>query len=155
MYDLTQFPEKLSSLPATLLVPGETPVYYWRVEQGHYPGASDAQLRCDDGNRDEYRAQFLTKLLRFVPLQVDAYPKITVEWRGGAQFQQQITSAVQEQMSELRNINASLQLLFPSLPRPKLEVVIDDERSDKSTALPAVKIDDAAKLRVAFSDPLP
>jgi hypothetical protein len=35
------------------------------VEPGNYDNPPDASGSCDDGNRDEYRAQYLNELIGF------------------------------------------------------------------------------------------
>jgi hypothetical protein len=157
LYHLTQFPERIPWLSATFLIGGETPVYYWRDEPENYDNPPDARVACDDGNRDEYRAQYLIKLLPPFPrIALEAYPHVTLEWRDDILYQQQFATAIEKPMAQLHDMVASLhqsQLLAPgpaSLAKPQLEVVIDDERRDKSLSLPSVKVDETAP----FSKPL-
>jgi len=162
LYDLTQFPERFPASAAILLASGETPVYYWRAESGNYENPPDARVRCDDGDRDEYRAQYLTRLLGYVPLRLVAYPTVQIRWLGGALLQPEPAEIVEKQMADLRSARASLQQLFPPrapggayLPAPHLELVIDDRRQDKSIPLPVPKLDETVEIRTNFSNPLP
>jgi hypothetical protein len=80
LYILTQFPERLPGVQAIFLVGGDTPVYYSRVEPGNYDNPGDAPGFCDDGNRDQYRAQYLVRLLANSSPQIklDPYPYATI-----------------------------------------------------------------------------
>jgi hypothetical protein len=111
LYQLTQYPDRIPWLSATFLVGGETPVYYWRAEPGNYDNPTDAWGACNDGNRDEYRAQYLTKLLSasFPRITLNAYPRTILEWHDDARFQRDISATVEKQMAELREAFASLQ----------------------------------------------
>ena len=62
VYQLTQFPDRFG-LDNTFLVGGYTPVYYIRVQPGNYDNPEDLAGSCDDGNRDEYRAQYFARLV--------------------------------------------------------------------------------------------
>jgi hypothetical protein len=161
LFQLTQFPDRIPWLSTVFLIGGETPVYYWRAEPGNYDNPPDVRGACDDGNRDEYRAQYLMKLVPPFPrIALDAYPNVRLEWRGDILYQQEFAAAVEKQLAQLRSGVASLQqsqLLAPSpaLANPRLETVIDDERRDKSVPLPSVRVDKTVGIRTAFSKPLP
>ena len=111
LYLLTQFPERMSGLTATFLIGGDTPVYYWRAEPGNYDNPPDAPGFCDDGNRDRYRAEYLTRLLfpSFPRITLDPYPEVHIEWKGETDYRQRLLAAVEEQRTEFRRALASLQ----------------------------------------------
>lgn len=163
LYQLTQFPERIRWL-ATFLVGGPTAVYYWRVETGNYDNPPDDPGYCDDGDRDRYRAQYLAKLLEFSSLKIplDAYRDIAVEWQNEDQFRQQVLVAVEEQRDRFRGAVAWLHESERWLTaaeaaslQPRLEIVIRDWRSDRSTQLPALLgPDETVTVRTAFSRPL-
>jgi hypothetical protein len=161
LYHLTQFPERIPWLSTTFLIGGETLVYYWRAEPGNYDNPPDARGACDDGNRDEYRAQYLIKLLPpFPQIALEAYPQVILEWHDDVLYQEQFSLAVEKQQAQLRSLVTSLQqsqLLRPSpaaLASPRLEVLIHDERRDKSVPLPSVRVDESVGIVAAFSKPL-
>lgn len=164
LYLLTQFPERMPGLAATFLVTGDTTVYYWRVETGNYDNPPDAPGSCDDGDRDRYRAQYLTRMMEssVPPMSGDPYPQRTIVWKDAADYTQRLLAAVEEQCTEFRRVVSSLQqsglALTPaeSAPlKPRLEIVIRDERADRTTPLPAVLDNDAAiAVRPAFTKPL-
>jgi hypothetical protein len=164
LYHLTQFPERIPSVTAAFLVGGPTAVYYWRVETGNYDNPPDDPGGCDDGDRDRYRAQYLAKMLEFsfpqIPL--DPYREITIEWRNEDQFRQQVLTAVEEQRDHFRRAVAWLHEFGRLLTaeeaaslQPRLEIVIRDRRSDRSTQLPSLlDQDETIALRTACSRPL-
>lgn len=164
LYLLTQFPERMPGLTVTFLIGGDTTVYYWRVEPGNYDNPPDAPGSCDDGNRDRYRAQYLTRLMdsSFPRISLDPYPQVTIEWKGETDYRQRLLAAVEEQRTEFRRALASLQepgrVLNPSETatlKPRLEIVIRDERADRSTPLPAaLENDGTVAVRTAFTKPL-
>jgi hypothetical protein len=80
LYVLTQFPARLPGVKAIFLVAGDTPIYYLRFESGNYDNPGDAPGFCDDGNRDQYRAQYLVRLLANSSPQIklDPYPYATI-----------------------------------------------------------------------------
>ena len=164
LYLLTQFPERMPGLTATFLVGGDTTVYYWRVEPGNYDNPPDAPGSCDDGDRDRYRAQYLTRLMEssFPRMSMDPYPQITIVWKDEADYRQRLLATVEEQRTEFRRAVASLQhsgqVLTPAESatlKPRLEIVVRDERADRSTPLPAVlENDGTVAVRPAFTKPL-
>jgi hypothetical protein len=164
LYQLTQFPERMPQLRATLLVRGETSVYYWRVEPGNYDNPSDALGGCDDGNRDLYRAQYLNKLAEssFPRISLDAYPRASIEWHGASSYEERVIAAVEEQRKlfnravvYLRDSDRSLTATEAAPLKPRLEIEIRDERTDRSAPLPAVlgNSEDVAVVTI-FSKPL-
>jgi hypothetical protein len=164
LYLLTQFPERMPRLSATLLIGGDTAVYYWRTEPGNYDNPPDAPGACDDGNRDRYRAQYLARLMdpTFPRISPDAYPQVYIEWRSETDYRQRLLAAVEEQRAEFRRVLAALQdpgrALNPAeaaILKPRLEVVIRDGRTDRSIPLPEVLKDDGiVAVRTAFTQPL-
>jgi hypothetical protein len=164
LYLLTQFPERMPGLTATFLIGGDTTVYYWRIEPGNYDNPTDAPGSCDDGDRDRYRAQYLTRLMEssFPRISLDPYPQTTIEWKGEADYRQRLLAGVEEQRTEFRRAVASLQesgrVLTPAEAatlKPRLEIVIRDERADRSALLPAVlENDGTVAVRTAFTKPL-
>jgi hypothetical protein len=164
LYLLTQFPERMPGLTATFLVGGDTTVYYWRVEPGNYDNPPDAPGSCDDGDRDRYRAQYLTRLMEssFPRMSMDPYPQITIVWKDEADYRQRLLATVEEQRTEFRRAVASLQhsgqVLTPAESatlKLRLEIVIRDERADRSPPLPAVlENDGTVSVRSTFLKPL-
>jgi hypothetical protein len=164
LYLLTQFPERMPGLTATFLVGGDTTVYYWRVEPGNYDNPPDAPGSCDDGDRDRYRAQYLTRLMEssFPRMSMDPYPQITIVWKDEADYRQRLLATVEEQHTEFRRAVASLQhsgqVLTPAESatlKLRLEIVIRDERADRSPPLPAVlENDGTVSVRSTFTKPL-
>jgi hypothetical protein len=164
LYLLTQFPERMPGLTATFLVGGDTTVYYWRVEPGNYDNPPDAPGSCDDGDRDRYRAQYLTRLMEssFPRMSMDPYPQITIVWKDEADYRQRLLATVEEQRTEFRRAVASLQqpgqVLTPAESatlKPRLEIVVRDERADRSTPLPAVlENDGTVAVRPTFTKPM-
>jgi len=164
LYLLTQFPERMTGLTATLLIDGDTTVYYWRVEPGNYDNPPDARGSCDDGDRDRYRAQYLTRLMEssFPRMSMDPYPQITIVWKDEADYRQRLLATVEERRTEFRRAVASLQhsgqLLTPAESatlKLRLEIVIRDERADRSPPLPAVlENDGTVSVRSTFTTPL-
>jgi len=162
LYLLTQFPERMPRLTATLLAPGDNAVYYWRAEAGSYDNPPDAPGSCDDGDRDRYRAQYLTRLLNssFPRMSTDAYPRITIVWKGEPDYRQRLLAIVDGQRAEFRRVVASLQqsgvltTAESATLKPRLEIVIRDERADRSTSLPAIVENGTVAVRPAFTTPL-
>jgi hypothetical protein len=163
LYSLTQFPERMPELTATFLVGGETTVYYWRIEPGNYDNPPDFAGTCDDGNRDQYRAQYLNNLMQisFPRISLDPYRQVTIEWEDEHRYRQELIRAVEEQRAAFRRAVACLQgtvrVLTPAEAatlRSRLEIVIRDERADPSAPLPAVlENDETTVVRTAFSEP--
>jgi len=164
LYLLTQFPERMPGLTATFLVGGDTTVYYWRVETGNYDNPPDDPGSCNDGDRDRYRAQYLNRLMEssFPRMSIDPYPHRTIVWKDEADYRQRLLSSVEEQRTGFRRVVASLQqsgqALTPaeSAPlKPRLEIVVRDERADRTTPLPAVlENEGTVVVRSAFTKPL-
>jgi hypothetical protein len=157
LYLLTQFPGRITWLPATLLVDGETHVSYWRAEPGNYDNPADVPGYCDEGNRDRYRAQYLKKFIT-----VDPYPELIIQWSDENQYRRRVMAAVEEQRAAFRRAVACLreagQILTPAEAealQPRLEMVIRDERTDRSAPLPTVlENDESVAVRTAFTKPL-
>ena len=164
LYFLNQFPERIPYLTDTFLIGGETPVYYWRDEPGNYDNPTASHGACDEGNRDQYRAQYLNKLMEpwFPQIKLDAYPHTTIEWKGEADYRQQLTRIAEEQRARFHSVIALLQdtaqVLTPSEAAPlklRLEVVIRDDRSRRSVPLPAISEQEThVSIRTTFSAPL-
>jgi hypothetical protein len=164
LYLLTQLPERMPGLTATFLVGGDTTVYHWRVEPGNYDNPPDDPGFCDDGNRDQYRAQYLTRLMESSSsrISLDPYPQMTIEWKGETDYRQRLLAIAEEQRTEFRRAVASLQesgrVLTPAETatlKPRLEIVIRDERTDRSALLPAVvENDGTVAVRPAFTKPV-
>jgi hypothetical protein len=168
-YQITQFPERMPAPTATLLASGETAVYYLRVESGRYSrygySPDDDPGSCDDGNRDEYRAQYLTRLMRFSfpRITLAAYPpEVTIVWDGATAYKQQLIAEVEKQRTEFRRAVTVLQESEHALTtaeaatlKLRLEIVIHDWRADRSAPLPTVLEDDGTvAVRTAFTKPL-
>jgi len=163
-YLLTQFPERIPWLATTFLVDGPTPVYYWRSETGNYENPPEGAGGCDGGDRDRYRAQSLARLTEFSYPRVtlDPYPEIRIEWRNEDEFRSRVLEAVAKQQDDFRrsvtSVRESRRLLTPEeAPSrvPRIEIVIRDRRSDRSTQLPIpLASNEAVAVRPAFSKPL-
>jgi hypothetical protein len=147
LYILSQVPQRLPGVNATYLVGGDTPIYYLRVEPGNYDNPGDAPGYCDDGNRDQYRAQYLSKLMANSSPQnkLDPYPDATIVWNGEADYKRQLLAAVEQQRTLLRRavttLQDSAQVLTPAEAetlKPQIEILIRDDRTTKSASLPSL-----------------
>ncbi|MGA8026410.1 MAG: hypothetical protein WB992_04640 [Bryobacteraceae bacterium] len=163
LYQLTQFPGRIPWVTATFLIDGPTPVYYLRAEPGNYDNPPDSPGYCYDGDRDQYRAQYVTKLLQFTfpKISLDPYPLISIEWRDEINYAQRLSAAIEQQITAFHLALASLEsihLLTPdeaSSLRPRVEVVISDRRRDRSVPLPDFgKSDGSVQVTAAFRPPL-
>lgn len=163
LYDLTQFPDRLTGVTPTFLVGGETTVYYMRVEPGNYDNPPDASGDCNDGNRDTYRAQYLNKMLDSSSgISLDPYPQVSIVWRNEGQYRQQLTAALEEKRARFRGAVVKLQdsdrvltAAESATLQPRVEIVIYDQRANKSVPLPALSgRDGRATVRTAFAKPL-
>jgi hypothetical protein len=146
LYLLSQFPQRLPGVTATYLVGGDTPVYYLRVEPGNYDNPGDDPGACDDGNRDQYRAQYLGRLMASAspPIKLDAYPYTTIEWKGETDYRQQLLATVEQQSALFRRALAAVEdparVLGPGETetwKPRIEILVRDDRANKSVLLPA------------------
>lgn len=160
LYLLTQFPETFSYYNATFLVGGDTPVYYWRVALGNYDNPSENPGACHDGNRDEYRAQYLNRMMRNPRINLNPYPQVSITWKGEVNYRQELVAAVEEQrtvfhrvLASLRDSDRGLTLAEVETLKPRIEVKILDERHDRSTPLPAV-LDATVSREAEFTEPL-
>jgi len=161
LYWLTQFPERMPGLTATLLVDGDTTVFYWRVEPGNYDNPPDAPGSCDDGNRDAYRAQYMNKLMGFSNIRLNVFPHETIEWHGDADYKQQLLAVVEKQRATFCHVLWSLQqsdrgvtAAEAAILKPRLEIVILDQRSESSGPLPALSEHHVPAPITTFSNPL-
>lgn len=164
LYFLNQFPERIPYLTDTFLVGGKTPVYYWRDEPGNYDNPTASPGACDDGNRDQYRTQYLNKLMEpWLPgTKLEAYPHRAIEWKGEADYRQQLITIPEEERIKFHSavvfLQDTAQVLTPSEAAPlklRLEIVIRDDRSRQSVPLPAIsERDTSIQVRTAFSKPL-
>ena len=129
-------------MKAIFLVANVTPVYYLRVEPGHYDNPGDTPGFCDDGNRDQYRAQYLAGLMASSSPQInlDSYPYETVVWKDDTGYRQQVLAIVKAQRTLFRRAIARLE---------------DSDRAIKSAPLPAFPEQDGSVLvQTGFSKPL-
>lgn len=164
VYQLTQFPERYSGSAMTFLVGGPTNVYYFRPERGNYENSLDDPGACNDGNRDQYRAQYLNKLVEFYGLSdtVNAYPDVWIEWRSEPGYTRQLQADIERRHANFRAILSCLQNQVRALTveesgtlKPHIEIVIRDERKDRSVPLPPVLENDPGVIvRSQFSKPL-
>jgi hypothetical protein len=161
LYSLTQFPERMPGLSTTFLVDGDTTVYYWRVEPGNYDNPPDLPGSCDDGNRDGYRAQYVNKLTGFSDIRLNAYPHETIFWQGDADYKQQLLAVLEKQRASFHHIVMSLQQSGRVLTasegatlKPRLEIMILDQRADRSVPLPVLSEHDVPAPITTFSKPL-
>lgn len=135
LYLLTQFPERIPAIEAIFLVGGETAVYYLRVGPGNYDNPSDVPGSCDDGNRDVYRTQYLKELAEpsIRPFDLDAYPRVTIEWKGEDTYRKQLFAEVEQRQAEFqRAVRRLLELgtLTTSETadlKPRIEIVVRDQ----------------------------
>ncbi|MDT8070536.1 MAG: hypothetical protein ROO76_20415 [Terriglobia bacterium] len=163
-YYLTQFPERFPSPTETFLISGPTDVYYLRLEAGNYDNPPDDPGACNDGNRDQYRAQYLNKLAESYCLNdaANAYPHVAIEWSGGSGYARQLRAALEHRRAELRSVVSCLHDQIRALTaeeagalKPKIEIVIRDERKDRSVPLPPVLENDPSVIvHSHFSKPL-
>jgi hypothetical protein len=163
LYVLTQFPERLG-VNVVFLVAGTTPVYYLRVEPGNYDNPGDAPGFCDDGNRDQYRAQYVAALMANSSPQIklDPYPHATVVWKDDTDYRQQVLAIVEAQrtlfrraMTPLEGSARALTSVETETLKPRIEILIRDDRANKSAALPALPEHDGSVLaRTNFTKPL-
>jgi hypothetical protein len=158
LYQLTQFPERLSGLAPTFLVGGATPVYYLRVEPGNYDNPGDVRGCCDDGNRDEYRAQYLANLLGQAFL--SPYPHTMIDWKDESNYKERLLAVIETQRAKFRESVAALResarILTPAESEAlklRIELVIRDDRRNRSVPIPPVAESDTV-VRTAFSKPL-
>ena len=163
LYLLTQFPERIPAIEATFLVGGETAVYYLRFGPGNYDNPSDVPGSCDDGNRDVYRAQYLKKLAEpsFPPFNLDAYPRVTIEWKGEDTYKNKLFAEVEQRQAQFqRAVRRLLELgtLTTSEAadlKPRIEIVIRDDRTDQRVSLPSLGGNDGiVAVRSKFLRPL-
>jgi hypothetical protein len=163
LYQLTQFPERIPDATVTFLVGGQTPVYFQRTEPGAYDNPPEGPGYCYDGDRDQYRADYLNKLvdLCYPQINLSPYPQVVIVWDGEADYKQQLMSAIDEQRTLYRRMIACLRensrVLSPALAAsfaPRLEVVIRDERSDRRPLPKVLQDDREIPIRAAFSKPL-
>jgi len=164
LYLLTQFPDVMPMLTATLLIRGDTSIYYWRVEPGNYDNPPESPGACYDGNRDKYRAQYLATLARSFPprMPLDPYPLVIIDWKGEGDYRHRLLAILEDQRAQFNHVAASLkesESVLTSVEaatlKPHLEFVIRDERANQSTPLPTVlESRDAAPIRRAFTPPL-
>jgi hypothetical protein len=162
LYQLTQFPERLASVVgATFLVNGEIPVYYLRVEPGNYDNPPDAAGYCEDGNRDQYRSQYLNEILKPAAARWSAYPYETLQWRDEASYRGQLQELVDQQKAKFSMAVTSLLQsgrLTAGEARNlhlRLEIVISDDRVNHSLALPELsQYELTVPVRAAFTPPL-
>jgi hypothetical protein len=164
LYVLTQFPERLPGVKAVFLVAGDTPVYYLRVQPGNYDNPGDAPGFCDDGNRDQYRAQYLARLMAnsSPEIKLDPYPYATIAWKDGTDYRQQLLAIVEKQRTLFRRAIAQLEDSARALTpgetetlKPRIEVLIRDHRANKSAPLPAFPEQDGSVLvQTSFTKPL-
>jgi len=161
LYWLTQFPERMPGLPTTFLVDGDTTVYYWRVEPGNYDNPPDLSGSCDEDNRDGYRAQYVNKLMGFSDIKLNSFPYERIEWHGDADYKQQLLAAVEKQRATFRHIVWSLQQSDRVLTaseaatlKPRLEIMILDQRADRSVPLPVLSEHGVPARMITFSKPI-
>jgi hypothetical protein len=147
LYVLTQFPERLPGVKAIFLVAGDTHVYYLRVQPGNYDNPGDAPGFCDDGNRDQYRAQYLGRLMAnsSPQIELDPYPCATIARKDDTDHRQQLLAIVEGQRTLFRRAIAPLEDSARALTRvetetlkPRIEILIHDDRANKSGPLPAL-----------------
>jgi hypothetical protein len=135
-----------------------------RVEPGNYDNPGDAPGFCDDGNRDQYRAQYVAALMANSSPQIklDPYPHATVVWKDDTDYRQQVLAIVEAQRTLFRRamtpLEGSARALTPVATetlKPRIEILIRDDRANKHAALPASPEQDGSVLaRTNFAKPL-
>jgi len=163
LYHLTQFAERIPWLEAHFLIGGDTSVYYWRADPGNYDNPPDDPGYCDDGNRDEYRAQYLAKLLAdaWPEIRLKSHPEVRIEWHGEDAYRRELIRAVEEQRTSfrravmfLKNDGRLLTADEAASLQPGLEILIRDKRSDQSMPLPVVNHGSSIEVLTDFRKPL-
>jgi hypothetical protein len=161
LYQLTQFPERLPKVRATLLVSGETPVYYLRMEPGNYYNPPDATGYCDDGNRDRYRSQYLNEMLKPAEANWNAYPYEIIEWRNEASYRGKLQDLVDRQRAKFFGLVAALRQSGALTSNEaanlalRLEMLIRDDRAHHSSPLPELSEQElTVPVKSAFTPPL-
>ncbi|MCU1284154.1 MAG: hypothetical protein JWO13_504 [Acidobacteriales bacterium] len=163
LYYLTQFPERMG-LPVTFLVGGKTPVYFGRLEHGNYDNPSDIPDACNDGNRDDYRAEYLNQFLQSPSqsINLSAYPTTSIAWRSEAMFKSDLIAAVKDEQAKFLRVTSLLRekgLLTSAEAeglQPKIEVVIQDYRNNRTAPIPTfTDNENALAVKSAFTKPLP
>jgi hypothetical protein len=155
LYLLMQFPDRFQGLTATFLVGGDTPIFYYRVDPGNYENPPDDPGYCAEGDRDRYREKYLDK-----HVSVLAYPGVALVWTNDQRYKQELIGAVQQAYAPFLNAVASLQtsgLLTPAEAtnlKPRMEMMISDDRDKPKAPLPTVQVDKCVTVRTAFTKPL-
>ena len=159
MYLLSQY--KLFHDP-TLLIDGQTPVYFFREEREDY--INPAEMRsCNYGNRDTYRAQYLKELLQpsYSLPSFEAYPTVHVTWEGVNSYKQAVIEGVEKQrrgfhwIVEFLKDTGLLTAEQAATLQLREEVVISDHRNSRETPLPQVLQDgNGLSIRAEFTQPL-
>jgi len=119
---------------------------------------------CDDGNRDQYRSQYLaTRMANSAPqIKVDLYPYATIAWKGDIDYRPQVLAIVEAQRSLFRHAIAQLQDSGRALTpvetetlQLRIEILVRDDRANKSASLPVLPEQDGSVLvRTNFTKPL-
>jgi hypothetical protein len=106
---------------------------------------------------------YLAKLLQYSPIakSLAAYPRVAIDWRGGASYRRQLAAAIEERRTFFNLAVADLQALRVLTPdeaaslKPRIEIVIRDLRADHSVPLPNVSRDDGLiAFKTDFTQPL-
>ena len=143
---------------ATLLIEGQTPVYFFREERNDYINPAEMPS-CNYGNRDTYRAQYLAKLAR-LSYMLEAYPTVYISWEGTDNYKHAVSEGIEKQWVRLHWVKEDLKgagLLTAeeaATLQPRQEVIISDHRSSRAVPLPQVLEDrDGLSIRAEFTQP--
>jgi hypothetical protein len=103
----------------------------------------------------------VNKLMGFSDIKLNAFPYETIEWHGDASYKQQLLAAVEKQRATFRHIVWSLQQSDRVLTaseaatlKPRLEIMILDQRANRSVPLPVSSEDGVPAPTTTFSKPI-
>jgi hypothetical protein len=95
-------------------------------------------------------------------IKLDPYPYATIAWKDGTDYRQQLLAIVEKQRTLFRRAIAQLEDSARALTpgetetlKPRIEILIRDDRANKSAPLPAFPEQDGSVLvQTSFTKPL-
>ena len=135
---------KVEKIGATVFTVGPHPTYYERRERLIDTNGIGVGGCTSYGNRNAYRVEYLAALLNVTEAQLgfSATPSFTITWKGLLPYQREMRNLklkVRQSYDQLLEKLISADLLTASdakILSPHVEYKIDDQRKDKSIALP-------------------